>query len=193
MQKSTNDPLAIPDFLKVANRGKKFKLPKVAPSALVAKAEPVLPDVEPEVLAIIEQEIKAGRFRRHWLHDASTVRLFERELNIKEAKRAATETERLVAREAAKAEREALKALKPEFGLGIKIIILNRNPKRMPGAARIPRFASLLAYLEKHPNASVAEVLKNTTYIKGDFDRDQRLKIIKTDLITNVATAKKGK
>lgn len=190
MQKSTNDPLAIPDFLKVANRGKKFKLPKIAVSP-AKKTEPQQQlDIRPDVAEVIEQEIKAGRFRRHWMTDASTLRLFERQLDQQRANKEAREAERMVAREAARAEREAMKALKPKFGLGIKIVVLNRDPKRMPGAARIPRFASLLAYLDKHPNASVAEVFENTTYIKGDFDRDQRLKIIKTDLISN---GKKGK
>lgn len=189
MTQKKMDDTAIPEFLKVANRGKKFKLPKAKSNGYVKPVEPTL-DIDPDVMEVINAETKAGRFRKHWLEDRSTVRLFEQQMHRERAAKEAREAARLVAKEAARAERELLKSLQPEFGTGIRIIVLNRNPKRQAGAARIPRFASLLAYLDKHPNASVAEIFKHTSYIKGDFIRDQRLKIIKTDLITQTKPKK---
>ena len=193
MQKQVAHPLDIPNFLK-ANVTAKLKEKKsttkdaVSPTAEVNPVDELgLPE---ETSALLKSEIKTRRFQPHWLSDPTTVFVFEREHQLRKMKKELKAEDREVERKIRRNEREAVKASLPEFGANIRIIVLNRIPKRQAGAARIPRFASLLDYLDKNPNASVAEILKNTTYIKGDFTRDVRLKIIKTDLLPQ---PKKGK
>jgi hypothetical protein len=184
IKQTSDDPFTIPDFLKVANRGK-VKPPKAKKTASV-DPPPIrdpLADLESSLAATVREELRCGRFREHWLEDPSTVFILQRNLLEKQFKR----DERLA--KLASLPKPEPKAPLPEFGLDLRIIVLIPNPKRQAGAARIPRFASLLDYLKKSPNASVAEIFKNTTYIKADFLRDVRLKIIKTDLIST----KKGK
>lgn len=187
MQKTVDDPLEIPAFLKVANRGK-IKTRKTA-TAVVAAVEVDPVDelgVDPETAALLKAEIKTRRFQLRWLADPNTVFVFEREHQLRKAKKEAKSEDREVEKKIRRNERLTVKASLPEFGAGLKIIILIRDPKRQAGAARIPRFASLLEYLAVNPNASVAEIFKNTSYIKSDFIRDQRLKIIKTDLLPKI-------
>jgi hypothetical protein len=186
MQKRKVDPLDIPAFLKVANREKiKIKLPAVKKKEVTSDPLEQL-GVGQETIELLRTEIKSGRFQPRWLHDPITVFVFERLHQLRKERFERKKEEQEV-------ERKINRVVKPEFGTSIRIIVLNRDPKRQPGAARIPRFASLLAYLDKNPNASVAEIFKNTQYIKSDFSRDQRLKIIKTDLITKPVAAKKEK
>lgn len=193
MQKLAKHPLDIPPFLLAVNRGKAKKSAKtIAPSAPKPEADPFSDlGIEPDTETLLRNEIRSGRFRRHWLNDPTTILVFEREHQLRKAKKEDKAEDREVEKKLKRNERLAAKALMPEFGAGIRIIVLNRNPKRQAGAARIPRFASLLEYLAKNPNASVAEVLRDTLYIKSDFLRDDRLKIIKTDLLPQ--QAKKGK
>jgi hypothetical protein len=201
MQKRISDPLEIPAFLK-RKKGEVLTTPD-APlldtRTLIKKANHSLDlspySLAPETEALLRDEIKGGRFSPRWLDDPNTVFVFERVHQLRKAKKEAQEEEKLVERKIAKNMRDSLKQ---EFGINTRIIVLIREPKRQAGAARIPRFASLLEYLDKNPNASVAEIFKNTLYIKSDFLRDQRLKIIKTDLITaqpnkTTVTIAKGK
>lgn len=195
--KINDDSLDIPDFLRVQNRNKKKAKPGKAPllgdigpainQSLDNELDAALEGLLPETAALLRSEIATHRFQKHWLRDPVTILVFEREHQLRKAKKEAKNEERMIEK---KINANVRASLKVEFGTGIKIIVLNRDPKRQPGAARIPRFASLLVYLEKNPEASVAEIFKNTEYIKSDFMRDQRLKIIKTDVIT---ATKKGK
>jgi uncharacterized membrane protein len=196
IKQSNATELDIPAFLKrdkatneLLVKGKKIKA-TVKHFEIATPIDPVDElSLSPETASLLKAEIKTRRFQPHWLADADTIFVFEREHQLRKAKREAKAEDREVERKIKRNERLAAKAALPEFGVDLKIIVINRNPKRQAGAARIPRFASLLDYLDKNPNASVAEVLKNTTYIKSDFLRDVRLKIIKTDIISK----KKGK
>lgn len=192
MNKRQSHPLDIPAFLKAATTAKlKDKATKAIAKVEAAPIDPVDELVlEPETATLLKAEIKTRRFQTRWLADPYTVFVFEREHQLRKAKKELKAEDREVEKKIKRNERLAAKALMPEFGINTRIVVLNRNPKRQAGAARIPRFASLLEYLDKNPNASVADVLKNTTYIKGDFIRDCRLKIIKTDLLSK---PKKGK
>lgn len=195
MYKLPSDPFVIPDFLKANVSAKaKVKVKKIA-ETISTDVAPVAHPVDalalmPETADLLKAEIKTRRFQPHWLSDPNTVFVFEREHQLRKAKKEAKAEDREVIKKINRNVRLAVKASLPEFGANLRIIVLVRDPKRQAGAARIPRFASLLEYLAKNPNASVAEIFKNTTYIKGDFSRDVRLKIIKTDLISQT---KKGK
>ena len=60
---------------------------------------------------------------------------------------------------------------KEETGEAFKLVILNKSP-RAPGSRAATRFNEMVAFLEKNPRASMAEVYAATSYTKTDFDWD---------------------
>ncbi len=174
----------LPKFLRVKGPSK-FKKVELKPSPKGDIIDERFACVAPETVAMIQKEMRSGRFRAHWLDDPTTLLIFERDHLVRR--------ERAEKRaEDAKVERKIGKVAKPEWGADQKIVVLIREPRRQAGAARIPRFASLLEYLDKNPSASVIEVFSNTTYIKADLIRDIRLKIVKTDIISKPKEEPKG-
>lgn len=169
----------IPDFLKVVNRDKPMKgvkriKTKAAPVAAPEPPADPFENIEPKVADIIREEIRAHRFKLHWLDDPGTVLAFRRTMMEKQIRR----DERL-AKLAALPKPEKIE--KSVFGVGIKIIVLKmrENPK----AARTVTFAKMAEFIKKNPSADAAEVFSRTEYTRQALKLDIEKGFVKTDII----------
>jgi hypothetical protein len=178
----------IPAFLKrlkdnslpVAKAKKRAK----TSSAAVTTAEPdvietILSSMEPATRAAIEREIAAGRFRRSWLTDRSTLRLFEQAITDQQRKREDGFARLLAMKDGAPS---VPKMQKPTFGVGVYIKALASNPRK-EGTRAWRAYAEMETFLEKDPGASVDRILASTSYRRDDFSWDLERGAIVTDVV----------
>ncbi len=180
MQKSTSksDPLAIPDFLKVANRPK-LKAPKGAKKKIedAPPADPLADlGLAPETEALLRSEIKTGRFMSRWLSDPSTIFVFEREHQLRKAKKERKDEDRLV-------ERKINRVIKPAYGVGLRITVLKMRDNAM--AKRTMTFSEMVTYLGNNPTADIANVIANTDYTRSALNLDVTKGYVKIDVIAD--------
>lgn len=70
-------------------------------------------------------------------------------------------------------------AVKEPFGDDLVIIEVAEN-KRFKNTISHRHYEEMARYMEKHPDASVDEVISSTSYRRQDFDHDLRVGSIKT-------------
>jgi hypothetical protein len=71
---------------------------------------------------------------------------------------------------------------KEETGEAFKLVVLNKSP-RAPGSRAAARFDEMVAFLDKNPKATMAEVYAATSYTRVDFDWDLQRGSVKKNYV----------
>lgn len=186
------DGLDIPDFLR---RGKGNTLPKskaskkkTADRSAAAPVETPLPPL-PEGLrwaATMAEEagtkIREGVVPRRWAHQRDVVLIMARDIE----ERSLAKEAKLAEFRVAMAERKNIIAAAPpikkkEFGADLRILV-SPGSGRKEGTQAWVRFCQMKAYVLKNPRASVADVLRDTSYSHIDYKWDVAHGNIKIDV-----------
>lgn len=192
-KKSTvTDPLAIPEFLKVANRGKKVELPEDLKKDIPppntqafdqkAQEDAALAALSPEDRALIEEQIEGGMLLRRWLLDKGTIQMALILLKEKQQKKDAKKAVFNEFKEKERAERAA-RPKAPDFGHSTTFKVVQAAPRKA-GTRGAAVYAAMAEWSKANPDGTVAQLLAAAPggYNKTDYKWDEERGHIKSNI-----------